>query len=73
MSEQNKLPFIGWKACEERFYLDALPISESEVYQYLKEGTAIIMPNAKAKLDEMIGQFPLIASAMRWAAENPNN
>jgi hypothetical protein len=62
MKETNSKPIIGWKACEQQFYLDALPITEQEAYAHLKADTAIIMPFARKKLDEIIGQFPFIAS-----------
>ena len=48
----SDLPYIGWKACEQRFYLDALPISDAEALKHWKAGTARFGENAAKRLHE---------------------
>lgn len=42
-------PIIGWVACEQRFYFDALPISDAEAVKHWREGTAKFLPNAEKR------------------------
>lgn len=39
-------PLIGWKACESRFYLDAMPITAAEAVRHWDNKTATFLPNA---------------------------
>lgn len=55
----ESLPYIGWKACEERFYLDGMPISASEAYKHLKEGTAIFGSNARKQIGKLFDEQSL--------------
>jgi hypothetical protein len=49
-TKSRKLPLIGWKACEERFYLDGLPITEKEAIRHWREGTAKFLNFASERI-----------------------
>jgi len=60
-----KLPFIGWKGCEERFYLDALPITHAEAVKHWKLGTATFGENAHKRIRTL-----LLGNNLDWHIES---
>lgn len=53
-AEARSLPYIGWKACEQAFYLDALPITPAEAVQHWQNGTARFGSNAQREIKQII-------------------
>jgi len=64
-------PFIGWKPCEGKFYLDALPIKVDEAIEHWKNKTANFGKNAARQVKLFI-DCPNAARAMEWVNENNN-
>jgi hypothetical protein len=60
----TQLPYIGWKACEERFFLDALPITTQQAIEYYKQGTAMFGPHAAKRVRTL-----LLGSNIAWHIE----
>jgi len=67
-NKSNK-PFIGWKASEQRFYLDGMAISYADALRHWNAGTAIFLAFAEERI-KLVTDFPLCARAMGWVADN---
>jgi hypothetical protein len=52
--QTTTLPMIGWKACEQSFYLDGVAIPTRVAHSHWKKGSATFLPFAAAKMQQMI-------------------
>jgi hypothetical protein len=55
---------IGWKACEESFFLDALPITTAQAVEHYKQGTATFLPFAAKRVRTL-----LLGNNLDWHIE----
>jgi hypothetical protein len=59
----KSLPFIGWKACDDSFYLDGCPITVDEAFEHWTNSTAIFLPHAAREL-RLIAHIITIAKSL---------
>jgi hypothetical protein len=52
--ENNELPFIGWKACDEAFYFEGCRITDADAIHHWKRGTARFLPKAAERVKKLL-------------------
>jgi len=65
-------PRIGWKACENQFFLDGCRILEQTALRYWREGGAIFMPFAVQRIKEILAEQKQEAAWLRRKHKRDN-